>query len=197
MRKRELLGALLLSVGVVGIWFSVRNPLPPDVYFTTIRDLAAGEVVSFTDFQAIPLDLRGAGAHYISAESKFSHHRVIRRIAKGEILPRDAISKRKDVERRKQVTFTLLATKIPAGLEDGDLVDIYFFNVPTAGVTDSSVQLLKSYQKVQIDAVAKAEGQINAESTLTLLIDPEIVGAFLTHLASSEPFLVKGSQDGQ
>jgi hypothetical protein len=94
------------------------------------------------------------------------------------------------------VTFTLLATKIPAGLKDGDLVDIYFFSVPTAGVTDSSVQLLKSYQKVQIEAVAKVEGQINGESTLTLLIDPEIVGEFLTYLASSEPFLVKGSQDG-
>ena len=196
MRKKELLGALLLSVGVVGIWFSVRDSLPPDVYFTTVRDLAAGEVVSSTDFQTIPLDLRGTGAHYISAKSKFSHHRVIRRIAKGEILPRDAISKRKDAEQRKQVTFTLLATKIPAGLKDGDLVDIYFFNVPSGGVTDSSVQLLKSYQKVQIDAVAKAEGQINGESTLTLLIDPGIVGEFLTYLASSETFLVRGSQDG-
>jgi hypothetical protein len=49
---------------------------------------------------------------------------------------------------------------------------------------------------VQIDAVAKAEGQINGESTLTLLIDPGIVGEFLTYLASSETFLVRGSQDG-
>ena len=197
MQKKEIFGAALLVVGIAGMFLSVRDTVPPDRYFTTTRDLAVGEIVSSSDFQVIPIDLRGAANHYISAESIFSNRQVLRKIAKGEILPRDAISKRKGLERRKQVTFTFLESKIPIGLRRGDLVDIYFFNAPRGGATDSPVQLLKKYETVQIDSVSKGEGQLNGEITVTLLVEPENVGEVLTFLASSEPFLVRGSHDGE
>ena len=60
---------------------------------------------------------------------------------------------------------------------------------------NKKVELLKSYERVQIYSVTKPDGQFNGEVTATVLIYPEDVQRFLTLQVSSELLLVKSLDD--
>ena len=195
MRKREIIGMGLLIVGAAGMLLSMRNSTPHSVYLVAARDVAPGAHISATDFVKMPLDLRGTSTNYISAAAKFSNRQSLRRIKKGEIIPRDAISKAESIEKRKEVTLTLTSSKIPPDLKSGDQVDIYFFKVPQDDLMNKTVELLKSYERVRIYSVTKPDGQFNGEVTATVLIYPEDVQRFLTLQVSSELLLVKSLDD--
>ena len=195
MRKREIIGIGLLIVGAAGMFLSIRNSTPHSVYLVATRDVAPGAHVSATDFVKMPLDLRGASTYYISAAAKFSNRQSLRRIKKGEIIPRDAISEAESIEKRKEVPLTLTSSKIPPDLKSGDQVDIYFFKVPRDDLMNKTVELLKSYERVRIYSVTKPDGQFNGEVTATILINPEDVQRFLTLQVSSELLLVKSLDD--
>jgi len=195
MRKKEVIGAMFVIIGVAGMYLSTRDALPKYQYFTATRDLNAGETVAASDFHGIAIDLRAAADYYITANAKFSARRVLRKIAKGELIPRDAISSSAIPELRKQISLTLPSNKRPIGLKQGDLVDIYFFDVPTEGTTEKPVRTLKVYQRVQIHSIEKIPGQFNGEVNVTILLNPEDVSDFLTLLLGKDFWLSKGFDD--
>ena len=182
MRKKEIVGIGLVIIGAAGMLFSMRDLAPESTYFVATRDVAPGAHLSSTDFNRIPLELREAATHYISASAQFSNRKALRRIKKGEIIPRDAISQAESIEQRKQVTFALASSKIPQDLQSGDL-------------QNESVELLKSYEKVRVYSVAKYDSQFNGDQTVTLLLNPDDVREFLTLLVFNELTLVKGLSD--
>lgn len=195
MRKKEFVGIGLVIIGAAGMLFSMRDLAPQSAYFVATHDVAPGEHLSSTDFNRIPLELREAATHYIGASAQFSNRKALRRIKKGEIIPRDAISQAESIEQRKQVTFALASSKIPQDLQSGDLVDIYFFKVPNRDLPNESVELLKSYEKVRVYSVSKSDSQFNGEQTVTLLLNPDDVREFLALLVFTELTLVKGLSD--
>ena len=195
MRKKEVIGAMFVIIGVAGMYLSTRDALPKYRYFTATRDLNAGETVAASDFHGIAIDLRAAADYYITANAKFSARRVLRKITKGELIPRDAISSSAIPELRKQISLTLPSNKRPIGLKQGDLVDIYFFDVPTEGTTEKPVRRLKVYQRVQIHSIEKIPGQFNGEVNVTILLNPEDVSDFLTLLLGKDFWLSKGFDD--
>jgi hypothetical protein len=195
MRKKEIIGSALVIIGVAGMYLSTRDALPKIQYFTAIRDFNAGEVVAASDFRAVAIDLRTAGNHYITANARFSAHRVLRKISRGELIPRDAISSQTTPERRKEISLTLPNNKSPIGLKRGDLVDIYFFEVPTEGEIEKSVQQLRIFQQIQIHSIEKEQSQFNGDININILLNPEDVSDFLTLLLGNEFWLSKGSED--
>lgn len=195
MRKKEVIGAMFVIIGVAGMYLSTRDALPKYQYFTATRDLNAGETVAASDFHGIAIDLRAAADYYITANAKFSSRRVLRKITKGELIPRDAISSSALPELRKQISLTLPSNRRPIGLKQGDLVDIYFFDVPAEGTTEKSVRTLKIYQRVQIHSIEKIPGQFNGEVNVTILLNPEDVSDFLTLLLGKDFWLSKGFDD--
>ena len=195
MRKKEVIGAVFVIIGVAGMYLSTRDALPKYQYFAATRDLNAGETVAASDFQGIAIDLRAAANYYITANAKFSARRVLRKISKGELIPRDAISSATSPELRKEISFTLPSNKKPIGLKQGDLVDIYFFDVPTEGASEKSVSMLKVYQRIRILSIEKIPGQFNGEANATILLNPEDVSGFLTLLLGKDFWLSKGLDD--
>ena len=195
MRKKEIVGIGLVIIGAAGMLFSMRDLAPESTYFVATRDVAPGAHLSSTDFNRIPLELREAATHYISASAQFSNRKALRRIKKGEIIPRDAISQAESIEQRKQVTFALAISKTPQDLKSGDLVDVYFFKVLNRDLQNESVELLKSYEKVRVHSVSKSDSQFNGDQTVTLLLNPDDVREFLTLLVFNELTLVKGLSD--
>ena len=195
MRKKEVIGAMFVIIGAAGMYLSTRDALPKYQYFTATRDLNAGETVAASDFHGIAIDLRAAADYYITANAKFSARRVLRKITKGELIPRDAISSSALPELRKQISLTLPSNRRPIGLKQGDFVDIYFFEVPTEGTTEKSVRTLKIYQRVQIHSIEKIPGQFNGEVNVTILLNPEDVSDFLTLLLGKDFWLSKGFDD--
>ena len=184
-----------MIIGVAGMYLSTRDSLPKYQYFTATRDFNAGEIVAASDFRGIAIDLRAATDHYITANSTFSARRVLRKISKGELIPRDAISSSTSPELRKEISFTLPSNKRPIGVKQGDLVDIYFFDVPTEGVIEKSVSMLKVYKQIQVHAIEKIQDQFNGETNMTILLNPEDVSDFLTLLLGKDFWLSKGFDD--
>lgn len=197
MRKRELLGLILLLVGASGIYFSVRQAPPQYVYLTASRDISAGEVVASDDFARASLNLSNAAALYVSGDVELLGHRTLRKIARGEVVPRDAVTEVIEVEERQLITFTVEPMNFPAALTIGDVIDMYFFSIPTGSVDAEKVQLLRVLERIRVRSITKSENQIDGHVMISALFSKNDVRDVMTLIANSRITIAQRFDDNE
>jgi hypothetical protein len=195
MRKRELLGLIFLVLGATGVYLSVRHTPPQYVYLTAVRDIAPGEVVGDGDFLPESLFLSTSANLYVSGEFQLAGHRSLRKIARGEIIPRAALTSEPEIEERHLVTFSLPTAQSPDKLQSGTLIDIYFFKVSNQGALDEQFELTRVLPKVRIQSVHSQESQLAGELTISVLVDPKEAGEVLSLISSSRIFITQRFDD--
>ena len=173
MRKREILGLLFLVIGASGVFLSVRQAPPQYVYLTASRDISSGEIVKKSDFSRESLYLSSSATLYISANAKVSGHRALRRMSKGELVPRDSLTSQVEVEERHLLTFKVSQSESPQNLTSGDVIDIYFFSVPSSGVLDERVELVKIIQQIKIQDISIDKNRMDDRLTISALFDKD------------------------
>lgn len=185
MRKRELLGLIFLVVGAAGVYLSVQQTPAQYVYLTAGRDISPGEVVVNDDFVRESLSLSTAANKYVTGDVRLAGHRALRTIARGEVVPRAALTKEQEIEERQLVTFTLPSSDIPEKLHAGNLIDIYFFAVTNRGALDEQFELAKTLQKIRIQGIHSKDKQLDGRVTISVLVDQKESGEVLSLIASS------------
>lgn len=185
MRKKELLGFLLLIIGACGIYFSAKQSPTQFEYLTASRDISPGEVVATQDFTRASMSLFGAAPRYVSADIKLAGHRSLRTIARGEIVPRDALTSMIEIEHRHLLTFTVAKSSLPHDLKVGDLIDIYFFSIPNGAAVDEEIQLLKIVPKIRVYGLATDENQIDGQVNISALFEASDSGEYMTLIATA------------
>ena len=173
MRKREILGLLFLVIGASGVFLSVRQAPPQYVYLTASRDISSGEIVKKSDFSRESLYLSSSATRYISANAKVSGHRALRSMSKGELVPRDSLTSQVEVEERHLLTFKVSQSESPQNLTSGDVIDIYFFSVPSSGVIDERVELVKIIQQIKIQDISIDKNRMDDRLTISALFDKD------------------------
>lgn len=179
MRKREILGLVLLLVGASGIFLSAKDSAPQNVYLTAKRDISPGEIVKKGDFREISLYLADSAGEYIGAEINLDSHRSLRKIKSGEIVPRDAISGATESESRRLVTFNVESSKIPPNLKEGSLIDLYFFSRPDLGTSSSQIELVESFLYLRIHEITLPTVQLDGNTLISVLVDEMDVARLL------------------
>ena len=185
MRKKELLGLLLLVIGVAGIYFSAKQSPAQYEYLTASRDISPGEIVVAQDFTQDSMSLSGAASRYVSAGVKLAGHRALRRITRGEIIPRDAFTSELEVEQRHLLTFTVAKSNLPRNLKVGNLIDIYFFSIPSGAALDGEIRLIKVANKIRVHTISFDENQIDSQVTISALFEASDSREYMRLIASS------------
>ena len=195
MRKKELLGLSLLLVGAVGIYFSAKQTPAKYEYLTATRDISPGDIVTSADFARSSMDLSKSAAKYVSAGVRLTGHRSLRRISRGEIIPRDALTREIEIERRHLLTFTVAKSSSPRTLKVGDLVDIYFFSISSGAALTEEIRLLKVAPKIRVHTISVDENQIDGPLTISALIEERNSTEYMTLIATSRIALVQRFDD--
>ena len=195
MRKKELLGLSLLILGAVGIYFSAKQTPNKFEYLTATRDISPGDVVAAADFASSSMDLSKSASRYVSAGVQLAGHRALRRISRGEIIPRDALTSEIEIERRHLLTFTVGKSSSPHDLKVGDLVDIYFFSIPSGAALSEEIRLLKVAPKIRVHAIYVDENQVDGPLTISALFEERDSGEFMRLIATSRISLAQRFDD--
>lgn len=186
MRKREILGLVLLIAGASGIFLSVRQSPPQYVYLTAGRDIFPGEIVANSDFRTQSLYLASSASRYVSGDMKLQGHRSLRKISRGEVIPRDALTSESEIEERRLVTFQVSLSEAPPTLEVGDLIDIYFFSIAPTDIGGDQATLIDVVEKIRIKEISKGSEGLDGKVTISALFVQEIAPDVMTMLASAK-----------
>lgn len=186
MRKREILGLVLLITGASGIFLSVRQAPPQYVYLTAGRDIYPGEIVANSDFRTQSLYLASSALQYVSGDMKLQGHRSLRKISRGEVIPRDALTSESEIEQRRLLTFQVSLSEAPPALKVGDLVDIYFFSLEPTDTGVDQATLIDVVEKIRIKEMSKGSEGLDGKVTLSALFVQEIAPEVLKMLASAK-----------
>ena len=179
MRKREVLGIALLIFGSTGIFLSIKNATPQYVYLTAKRDISPGEILARNDFRSVSLYLADAAVEYVGAEVNLDSHRSLRRIKSGEIIPRDAITRSREIESRGLITFPVESSKIPTDLSKGSVIDLYFFSRATLGVQSEQTELVENFPRLRIQQISMPTGQLDGDSLISIFVAQSDVSRLL------------------
>ena len=197
MRKRELLGLIFLVIGAIGVFMSVRQTPPQHVYLTASRDISPGEVVGSEDFLRDSLFLSNSADKYVTGDIKLVGYRALRKIARGEVVPRAALTREREIEERHLVTFTLPKTHIPANLQVGNLIDIYFFTTTNRGALDEQFDLTKVLTKVRVQSMQTKDVQIDGQVTISVLVDQKESSEVISLITSSRISIAQRFDDNE
>lgn len=197
MRKREILGLLFLVIGASGVFLTVRQAPPQFVYLTASRDISSGEIVKKSDFNQESLYLSRSAEHYISANAQINGHRALRRIGRGELVPRDSLTSQVEVEHRHLLTFKVSQSESPQNLAVGDLIDIYFFSVPSSGLLDEKAELIKVVRKVRIQYITSDKNRMDDRLTISALFDEDESEEVMTLISRSKISVSQRFDDGE
>ena len=197
MRKRELFGLIFLVIGATGVFISVRQAPPQYVYLTASRDISPGEVVSSKDFLRDSLFLSNSADKYVTGDIKLVGYRALRKIARGEVVPRAALTSERELEERHLVTFTVPKTQIPANLQVGNLIDIYFFTTTNRGALDEQFDLTKVLTKVRVQSMQTKDVQIDGQVTISVLVDQKESSEVISLITSSRIAITQRFDDNE
>ena len=195
MRKKELLGLILLVLGGGGIYLSVSNGPPQYLYLTAARDISPGQVVESQDFSLQSLHLAKASSHYVSGSAPVTGHRALRRISRGELVPRDALSSTTEVEQRRLLTFTVAKSDLPRGLKIGDLIDIYFFTIPTGSSVTEEIKLIDVRPRIRVQSIERDPNQVDSQVTISALFEASDSKDIMTLIATAKIALAQRFDD--
>lgn len=185
MRKRELVGLVFLIIGASGVYLSVRQTPPQYIYLTASRDISVGEIVSEQDFTPESLYLSNSENKYVSGSFDLDGHRALRSITRGEIIPRAAITSEIEVEERRLLTFVVAKSQAPEQLKSGDVIDLYFFSIPSNIALNEPAKLITVVEQVRIRAVENGQAQFDGKMTISALFDKNQTREIITLLANS------------
>ena len=197
MRKRELLGLSLLILGGGGIYLSASNGPPEYQYLTAAREISPGEIVGSQDFSEQSLHLAAASSHYVSGSAQVSGHRALRRMSRGELIPRDALSSKIEVEQRRLLTFTVSKADLPPGLKTGDLIDIYYFTIPTGSSVTEEIKLIKVTSRIRVHSITKDPNQFDGQVTISALFEASDAREIMGLIVTSKIALAQRFDDGE
>lgn len=196
MRKKEIIGLLLLAVGAGGIYLSAQRSTPRYIYLTARHDIQQGDLVSDSDFVGTSLYLSDKGKYYITGDSRFTSRRSLRKIQLGEIVPRDAITAETEIEDRKLITFTVNETQTPAGIESGDLIDIHFMTTQDSAALERKIEPVKVFEKLRIKTISKSSTQLDGKFIVGVLIDGDLASEMVTLISKCSVVLVQRFDEG-
>lgn len=168
--------------------------------WATSQRVPAGSVLSADRLEVKEVRFGSASLadRYLSADQPLPEDAVLgREVLPGELVPRSALAS-DDGEETVQVPIAVRGDRVPAGLRQGDLVDVWVApatNAP-APAGASTPEAVRVLQEVRVVAVPRAGSAFGPTTTRQVVVgvpaaDEEILASALAQVAGGEPVLVR------
>lgn len=157
-----VLGSVLLGARIVG---AADATVP---VWAAAGDLAPGTELTADDLVAVDVRL-DATALYLSAGTRPEGYVLARAVRDGELVPRSALE---DPAEQVELALPVQAGYVPAGLERGQVIDVYAVADPAAGavgIADGSVTLVVRHATVQAIS-GRSDGVLSTPTTAVQVV---------------------------
>lgn len=111
------------------------------------------------------------------------------------VVPRDALSSTTEVEQRRLLTFTVAKSDLPLGLKIGDLIDIYFFTIPTGSSVTEEIKLIDVMPRIRVQSIERDPNQVNSQVTISALFEASDSKDIMTLIATAKIALAQRFDD--
>lgn len=164
---RFLVGVVLVIVSVAGVWLLVSSSRQTTPVLQTTRTVVPGETLTSADVQVVDVGLGAVVDTYLAPQDLQPGAVATRTLAKGELVPAAAVG---DEDSARTTTIVVASTTIPAGVEEGTVVEVWHAPVGEDGRTFEAPRILLG--DAVVAHVAEAEGMLAQSRTdVELVID--------------------------
>lgn len=193
-RDPRLLVGLVLVAGSVLLGAQLVGGADDTVAVWSVRaDLVSGTPVAAQDLEParVRFGSEELAGRYLPAADVPAGMVLLRDVAAGELLPRDALG-RGGGESLAELPVSVASEAVPAGLRAGELVDVWVTPSGQAAVERQAVRVL---EQVRVVAVPDRTSALGPASTRQVLVgvpaDVELLAEALTGLAEGSAVLVR------
>lgn len=179
---RLLIGLGLVAASIAATTAAVAYGDSTDAYVVAARELQVGETIGEDDLRRVDLRLEATGESYVSGAQELGEGAVVvDRVAAGQLIPREAVGRAEDIDRRP--LGIPLSTPMPAGTGSGDLVDVWVSQRERSGGQWSAPrQILAGAELAAIDESSGALGS-QTEATAQVLVESDEVAPVVEALS--------------
>ncbi len=126
-------------------------------------NLAAGSTLSASDLESVQVNLAGAAANYVSADSPLPVGTTLTRdLSIGELVPLSAVSSKGATAPQRLVTLPVTRLHFPPGLAHGERVDVY--STPHASGSATTIAPTKVLDSVVVSSVDDDSSRFGGDS---------------------------------
>ncbi|MGO2467458.1 hypothetical protein [Microbacterium gubbeenense] len=177
---RFLIGAILIVVSIVGVWFVVTSARETTPVLAAAHALVPGQAVTASDVVEIEAHLGAASGGYLVPDDLDDGIVSTRVVAEGEIVPASAITASDKADQTTVVVRSALG--VPADIQPGAQVELWA--APAAGPQEFGEPLVIAATAIVAD-VREDEGVVTGTgATLELTVPREVVSKVLQHVAA-------------
>lgn len=179
---RLLIGLGLVVASVAATTAAVAYGDSTDAYVVAARELQVGQSIGEDDLRRVDLRLEATGESYVSAAQDLEAGAVVvDRVAAGQLIPREAVGRAEDIDRRP--LGIPLSTPMPAGTGSGDLVDVWVSQRErSGGQWGAPRQILAGAELAAIEESSGALGS-STEATAQVLVETDQVAPVVEALS--------------
>jgi hypothetical protein len=162
-------------------------------------NLAAGSTLSASDLESVQVNLAGAAANYVSAESPLPAGAVLARdLSAGELVPLSAVSAKGAAAPQRLVTLPVTRLHFPPGLAHGERVDVY--STPHVSGSTTTIAPTKVLDSVVVSSVDDDSSRFGGDSQsvgVIVAVAPDQVSRVVAAVQSGDIDVVRVPGVGQ
>lgn len=179
---RVVIGAVLVLGSIAGVWFVVSAARQTTPVLSAARTIVVGDVVEAADLRVVDVVLGPADDVYAAPGVLEPGGVATRTIRSGELLPRDAVAAREDVDATTVVVQTTNA--VPGSVTAGTSVEVWSAPQRERGVFGDPGILV---QEATVRALQSSDGLMAQQSAAVELVVPRAdVAALLAAISAGD-----------
>jgi hypothetical protein len=179
-RRNLILGLLLITVSMVGVWLVIESNNRTEEFLVAARPAASGTMISESSFRVVRMNLGESSELYLRPGDLEPGNYLLNTMAAGQLVALGSVASA-IIDARQPVVITS-TMPMPQGVGVGDFVDIWVSEALPGGTFAAPMTLVLDAEIVDI---AEAAGVLSDQQPqVQVLVPAESVSPILDAVAS-------------
>lgn len=181
-RRNLILGMLLVTLSMVGVWFLVEANNRTEEYLVAAKPAASGSMITESSFRVAKLNLGDSSRLYLKPGDLEPGNYLLNTMAVGQLVALGSVASA-IIDARQPVVITS-TMPLPRGVGVGDFVDIWVSQSLEGGVYADPLTLVLDAEIV--DITTETGVMANQQPQVQVLVPVDAVSSILDAVASKD-----------
>jgi hypothetical protein len=188
-QTRSIIAITLIAASFLSAFILSKAANQTELVWSARSVLSPGTKIGASEILLRRVAIPGGENTYIPQRVPIVNSHVLREIGAGELIPARAISADPLITRQREVPINILSSDSPAGLQSGQVVNIYHVGDPRLNVGIGPPTLILSH--VYVIGIDNKSQNMGGNLSLTLSVDVHSILALLNSTSSGRLVVVK------
>lgn len=191
LNVRLIIGVILIATSFISAFLISSSSNRMVTVWSATMDLAPGTIIDESKIEKAQVLMPANIGLYLDGAKSIIGAQVLRGIGAAELIPAYGISSDIVLD-LKQVPISIPSSRMPFGVKNGDLVDVYALpNQNLGGVSESKLKPGLVLSNIGIDGVNFEASKLGGEIGVTLLVPTTLVAKLISSMGQANFLLVK------